>query len=893
MHVSLIARVGARTIYSMGRAPTSGAPQQRVSAHVVPKSASPFLDDDEKTTIESGWEEEASTTTVEQGEIAEKIRQLGLEQPRSRNNITNITSTNGHGVVDEPTVDDQRANASIALIEPPAGGRLVITQGNDTGQQLEAAPGRSYTIGRGIDNDLVLTDIAVSRKHFDLRHEDGSWVIADRGSGNGTLVNGNVEDQPFPLANGDHIEIGNTTFRFEWSGPAPLRTPALPPQPQPAPLPPPAWDAPPRVAQTYDLDEEEPSTVAGKPVRPEPPTPQPLAAPPVRTRQKTVPPPAPLPRLRAPTAPPPPPFSAGMASGPAGMSGGGAMGSLSPHGRPTMPLPRQAAGQRQTAAQRQQAAQQPTHTHPSQLAHHPSQIHAAHQLAPMLPPPPHSGLHHQPPHSGLHPQPASTLPLPQMANRGPLAPTLLGVDPGQQLKHLNGGPSTIPGQGMPVGYNGYPLADHRAQMLVIGNQMPRDATSTAQVPPTPYGSLIPPPPASYAQPPHARRTKWLLLLGGAGLTLAAALATVAIIKGSSGSSGSNGSGTPVPTTAATPPPPKPAPRPVVEPIREPIAKGTVAQTPTKAATPPPKPVAPAPVVPAPQVATVPAPTPQAAVPTPAAPPVPAPTPAPTPAPVAVAPTPAPTPPPKAAPPTPAPTPVVRATPPPPPKADPPRRTPTPPPPKADPPRREARRDPPKADPPPRRVAAADSDTSGAKSRAEQQYRSKKFTDAAATLRAAASAAGSGDARDLRSQASVYEQFGKAYNRGMSPGASASEALADLKRALNFDNANAFSDEIRSRISEVAPKAAVSFLAGKQYEAAFAAVRTAESVGGSNGTTKSVRANLEATANKLYTTAAQEWDTDRAAATEKLKQVRQMVDSSTAVHGKATKLLADG
>ena len=75
----------------MGRAPNTGAPQ-RVSAHVVPK-APPFSEDeDEKTTIESGWEDEASTT-VEQGDVAEKIRVL--EAARQRNHITNITSTNG------------------------------------------------------------------------------------------------------------------------------------------------------------------------------------------------------------------------------------------------------------------------------------------------------------------------------------------------------------------------------------------------------------------------------------------------------------------------------------------------------------------------------------------------------------------------------------------------------------------------------------------------------------------------------------------------------------------------------------------------------------------------------------------------------------------------------
>jgi len=196
----------------MGRAPNPGAPQ-RVSAHVVPKAPSfsnsgansAGEDEDDKTTIESsgGWEEEPSTT-VEQGEVAEKIRALGLGgEPPKRTN-TNITSTNS-GVSDEPTVDDQRAAAALARLPPPSAARLVITQGNDAGRSLEVRPGKTYTVGRGIDNDLVLTDIAVSRKHFDIRNDEGAWVIVDRGSGNGTVVNGNIEDNPFMLA---YIEEG-------------------------------------------------------------------------------------------------------------------------------------------------------------------------------------------------------------------------------------------------------------------------------------------------------------------------------------------------------------------------------------------------------------------------------------------------------------------------------------------------------------------------------------------------------------------------------------------------------------------------------------------------------------------------------------------------------------
>jgi pSer/pThr/pTyr-binding forkhead associated (FHA) protein len=234
------------------------------------------------------WEDEASTT-IEHGQVADKLRPLPPTRPGNVQNTGNVTQTNAG--LDDHTVDDQSlARDVLSAITPLRAepvARLAITQGNDVGQDIEIRAGKTYTIGRGIDNDVVLTDISVSRKHFDLKHEDGAWVIVDRGSGNGTVVNGNLEDNPFMLATGDVIEIGNTVFRFE--------------QPNGAP----------RVsAPTYDLEDEELSTVAGKPVRDEE---EPLpAAPPRPVRPKTMPPP-PVP-MRPTNRSTPPPLSAYMAA---------------------------------------------------------------------------------------------------------------------------------------------------------------------------------------------------------------------------------------------------------------------------------------------------------------------------------------------------------------------------------------------------------------------------------------------------------------------------------------------------------------------------------------------------------------------------------------------------
>jgi len=223
-----------------------------VSAHVVAKpKAFSESDEEERTTLESSWEEEPSTT-VEEGDAADRIRELSGGPPKRPNGFgPSFTSTTGSRL-EEPTVDDQHMPQGLLLALPVS--RLVVTGGNDTGQELEVKPGKSYTIGRAIGNDIVLTDIAVSRQHFDLRNADGSWVLVDRGSGNGTVVNGNIEDNPFMLANGDVIEIGNTQFRFDLPNGAPRSHETM------------DVSSVEEVSES-DIDAEEMSTVVGKPLR--------------------------------------------------------------------------------------------------------------------------------------------------------------------------------------------------------------------------------------------------------------------------------------------------------------------------------------------------------------------------------------------------------------------------------------------------------------------------------------------------------------------------------------------------------------------------------------------------------------------------------------------------
>lgn len=74
-------------------------------------------------------------------------------------------------------------------------------------------PARTVRIGRGSDNNLVIDDLVVSRRHAELRaHPDrGEYEIVDLGSHNGTFLNGRPVTRAL-VATGDIVGIGHSAF---------------------------------------------------------------------------------------------------------------------------------------------------------------------------------------------------------------------------------------------------------------------------------------------------------------------------------------------------------------------------------------------------------------------------------------------------------------------------------------------------------------------------------------------------------------------------------------------------------------------------------------------------------------------------------------------------------
>ncbi len=105
-----------------------------------------------------------------------------------------------------------------AAREPGASlGRLVVIE--SPGGDPEA--GRSFdldvitTLGRDVNNAIVVDDPFASSEHAVLTFRGRSWYVEDLGSTNGTFVNGRAVEGVSPLGFGDEVSIGQVRLRLE------------------------------------------------------------------------------------------------------------------------------------------------------------------------------------------------------------------------------------------------------------------------------------------------------------------------------------------------------------------------------------------------------------------------------------------------------------------------------------------------------------------------------------------------------------------------------------------------------------------------------------------------------------------------------------------------------
>ena len=95
-------------------------------------------------------------------------------------------------------------------------GIVRIEEGKEPGRVYEVRK-ESLSIGRSRESDIFLEDLAVSRLHASIINlGNNNYALRDEGSANGTKVNGQPVNkyQPYPLQEGDKIQLGQTVLVF-------------------------------------------------------------------------------------------------------------------------------------------------------------------------------------------------------------------------------------------------------------------------------------------------------------------------------------------------------------------------------------------------------------------------------------------------------------------------------------------------------------------------------------------------------------------------------------------------------------------------------------------------------------------------------------------------------
>jgi len=121
----------------------------------------------------------------------------------------------GYGSQPDPAYAATMLSGAAGGYAPAAAGpQLAAIDGPHAGQvfpltEMECGIGREPT-----QEVAISSDGTASRRHARVCYVNGSWLIRDQGSANGTWVNG-VQVQEQPLFPGDVIRVGHTQFRFD------------------------------------------------------------------------------------------------------------------------------------------------------------------------------------------------------------------------------------------------------------------------------------------------------------------------------------------------------------------------------------------------------------------------------------------------------------------------------------------------------------------------------------------------------------------------------------------------------------------------------------------------------------------------------------------------------
>ena len=91
---------------------------------------------------------------------------------------------------------------------------LIIRHSNRWSDVLKLLPGQNVVVGRSSENQIIVRDERVSRRHAEILHQKGGWVVRDLGSRNGTQVDRRAISAEYSLSDGETISIADCEIVF-------------------------------------------------------------------------------------------------------------------------------------------------------------------------------------------------------------------------------------------------------------------------------------------------------------------------------------------------------------------------------------------------------------------------------------------------------------------------------------------------------------------------------------------------------------------------------------------------------------------------------------------------------------------------------------------------------
>ena len=167
---------------------------------------------------QSGWPSNSAqpSTTPPGGNQPVPAWQQQQAQPQAAGWGAPSPAGQGFGASPFDNPDADRTMLRPAGASQTGLGFVRIEEGKEPGRIYEVRK-ETLSIGRSRESDIFLEDLAVSRLHASIVNMGaGNYALRDEGSANGTKVNGQTVNkyQPYPLQEGDKIQLGQTVLVF-------------------------------------------------------------------------------------------------------------------------------------------------------------------------------------------------------------------------------------------------------------------------------------------------------------------------------------------------------------------------------------------------------------------------------------------------------------------------------------------------------------------------------------------------------------------------------------------------------------------------------------------------------------------------------------------------------